>query len=400
MDQEEASRRRQQPVDRTGGDVALDVCRSALAWADGRDYAGYDPYDGLNSRLLGRFATNWLTRLLLTHAVHKAPVNVRPLVGVPRERNPMGVALFASAYLDLYEAAGREDDRTSAEQLLGWLRDNQSPAFEEASWGYNFDWQNARKFHLPAGHPCVVVTVFCARAFLTHYRRTGDEASLATAREATRFLERHINTVTVDGYEAYTYTPYDSFVVVNANALAADLHYRVARTTGDADARRRAEELFSFVVDAQTDEGAWYYSAPASQSHLAVDNFHTGFVLESLRDYARDRGGEPAAAYDRGMTFYRERLFEPDGAPKFDHETAYPRDVHAAAQGLITLSGSGDADDRATARTVLEWTLANLYDEEGYFYRRVGRVLTDRTPYMRWSQAWMCRALACYHRRM
>jgi hypothetical protein len=375
----------------------LDVCRTALDWAHERDYAGYDPYDGLNSPL-GRLATGWLSRLVLTHAVHKAPVNVRPLLGVPRERNPMGIGLFASTYLDLYDSTDDEACRERAESLLGWLRSNQSPAFDRPSWGYNFGWQNARKFYLPPYHPCVVVTVFCARAFLAHYRSTGDKTSLATARDAMRFLAEHVNTLTVDGHDVYSYTPYDSFVVVNANALAADLTYQVARATGDTGLERRAEALFAFLIDVQTDDGAWYYSAPAAESHLTHDNFHTGFVLESLHDYARDRGGPAEAAYEWGMSFYRDRLFEADGAPKFDHETRYPRDVHASAQGIITFSQSDDQDNRALARRVLQWTLDTLYDEEGYFYRRVGRVLTDRTPYMRWSQAWMCRALARYHR--
>lgn len=46
------------------------------------------------------------------------------------------------------------------------------------------------------------------------------------------------------------------------------------------------------------------------------------------------------------------------------------------------------------AELILDWSIEHLYDESGYFYRRRGRCLDDKTPYMRWSQAWMCFALA------
>jgi hypothetical protein len=37
--------------------------------------------------------------------------------------------------------------------------------------------------------------------------------------------------------------------------------------------------------------------------------------------------------------------------------------------------------------------LKNLYSSQGFFYFRKGRFLTNRIPYMRWSQAWAFHAL-------
>jgi hypothetical protein len=380
------------------------VCREALAWAAERDYAGWDPYDGLNARAFDPLDAlpEWLPgtgllRLVAMHGVHKSPVNLRPLLGVPRERNPKGVALFALAYLDRYEREREPESLERAESLLGWLRANDSPSFEEPCWGYNFGWQNGRKFHLPAGEPSIVVSVFCGRAFLRHHALTRDPESLRTAERTAAFVRERINTREVDGRTVYTYSPYDSFVVVNANALAAAFLAGVGTAAGDDDLTARATELVDFVVDAQTDEGAWYYAVPAEESHLSHDNFHTGFVLESLHRYLTTTGDHPAAvrAYRRGMEFYRSNLFEADGAPRFEADSPYPRDAHSAAQGIRTLVLDGDL---ATAESVLRWTLRNLYDEAGYFYRRRGRVLSDTTPYMRWSQAWLCYALGTYLR--
>ena len=377
-------------------DSAEDICDDCLAWAREREYAGYDPYDGLNSPLLDAVASNWLTRLVGMHAVNKAPVNLRPLLGIPAERNPKGIALFAMAYLNRYRETGETIERDRAETLLRWLDENQSPEYNLAAWGYNFDWQNVRKFFLPAYHPSIVVTVFGGRAFLEYYETTGESWALETAQSAATFIQKHINREQVNGFDVFTYTPHDSFVLINTNALAAGFFYQLAPHTDSAKFSERAKELFEFVVDSQADSGGWYYAMPADESHLSHDNFHTGFVLESLHGYAIDQPADHPAreAYEKGLQFYRDNLFDENGAPRFEADKRYPYDAHAAAQAILTFTQPDTERDRAMAEAVYEWTTANMLDDDGYFYRRIGRILTDKTPYMRWSQAWMCRALS------
>jgi len=383
-------------ADESGRPKPYDVCTTALDWAREHEYAGWDPYDGLNSPYARPFEHHWFTRLVWMHAVDKFPATLQRPLSIPEERNPKGIALFALAHLDCYEATDDEDHLAQAERLLGSLDGYRSPHYETACWGYNFDWQNARKFFLPAYHPSVVVTVFCAQAFVRHHRLTGDEHSLGVAAEACEFIRTEINTRTIEGHEAYTYTTDDEFVVINVNALAARLFALVAAENGDTDLMARADELIAFVLSAQEESGAWHYSMPADGSPISHDNFHTGFVLESLREYL-DSGGDVSgteAAYERGLAFYREHLFEPDGAPKFEHEQSYPRDAHAAAQSILTFVRDGRETNVAMAGEVLDWTVENLFDDEGYFHRQQGRYLDDTTPYMRWSQAWMCYAMA------
>jgi hypothetical protein len=400
--------------DTASGDLdatARDACEAGLAWARERGYAGWDPYDGLNSPYLAPFRRTWLTRLVGMHLPNRVPLNLHRPLRIPRERNPKGIALFALAHLARYEATGERARLEEAERLLDWLAAHSAPDFEYPCWGYNFDWQNARQFFLPAYRPSVVVSVFGALAFLEHYRLTGRGESLATARGTCEFLTTEINTRTVDGHEAYTYATDDSFVVVNVNALAARLLGPVGAAAGDDDLTARADELIAFVRATQEPSGAWHYSVPADSSPISHDNFHTGFVLESLREYLDATGSaetgerlgtenpELAAterAYERGLAFYREHLFEPDGAPKFEHDRSHPYDAHAAAQSIRTFVRDGRPEQREMARRIVRWSLSNLYDESGYFYRRRGRLLDDLTPYMRWSQAWMCFALASY----
>jgi hypothetical protein len=46
------------------------------------------------------------------------------------------------------------------------------------------------------------------------------------------------------------------------------------------------------------------------------------------------------------------------------------------------------------AETIASWTIRNLRDRQGFFYYQRRRFFTVRTPYMRWTQAWMLYALA------
>jgi hypothetical protein len=98
----------------------------------------------------------------------------------------------------------------------------------------------------------------------------------------------------------------------------------------------------------------------------------------------------------RGYEFWRERFFLADGWPKYYHDALYPADAHAAATAIVTLLELRELDSEALsfAETIADWTIRNLRDARGFFYYRRHRFHTVRTPYMRWTQAWMLYALA------
>jgi hypothetical protein len=48
----------------------------------------------------------------------------------------------------------------------------------------------------------------------------------------------------------------------------------------------------------------------------------------------------------------------------------------------------------ALAEKIAAWAIDNLRDRSGYFYYQRRRLFTVRTPFMRWTQAWMLYALA------
>ena len=53
-----------------------------------------------------------------------------------------------------------------------------------------------------------------------------------------------------------------------------------------------------------------------------------------------------------------------------------------------------EPDAQELAGCVAAWTLRELRDPRGFFYYQKRRLRTVRTPYMRWSQAWMAYGLA------
>jgi len=65
--------------------------------------------------------------------------------------------------------------------------------------------------------------------------------------------------------------------------------------------------------------------------------------------------------------------------------------VHCVAQSIITLLELKHLhpDNVNLARRVFSWALANLRDDEGYFYHQKSPFGTIKIPYMRWGQAWM-----------
>ena len=77
------------------------AARKLLAHCRENDWAGYDPYDALNSRIFMALPVlqSRLPRLVLTQLLKRSPINVRSVLQIPKTQNPKGIALFLSALL-------------------------------------------------------------------------------------------------------------------------------------------------------------------------------------------------------------------------------------------------------------------------------------------------------------
>jgi hypothetical protein len=389
-----------------------------LRWCRGESWMGYDPYDGLNSPVARLWPMrNRLARTALTQLVKRSPFNLRPLLGIRKAANPKGLALAARAALllarrenetlpaDLLDDAAPSTPRLShardslandVRALLLKLLDMRSPDYEEACWGYHFDWQS-RAFFAPRGTPNAVCTVFAAHAFLDWHELSGSRDALRIGESSCRFLLDRLNRTTAADALCFSYTPLDRSEVHNVNLLAAELLARAYHLTGNDEYRAACEQAVRFTISRQRPDGSWPYGESAAQQW--IDSFHTGFIIVSLKrirdDLPTDEG---AAALRAAYEFYESRFFLADGTPAYYHNSLFPVDVHSAAQAVVTFTEMIDLmpSAREQAGRAVEWAIRNLQDSAGFFYFQRQRFYTIRTPHIRWAQAWMLYALSLY----
>jgi len=376
-------------------DVAT-AARKLLAYCQQNDWAGHDPYDALNSRLLSILPVldSRLPRLVLTQVLKRSPVDMRRLLQIPKTQNAKGISLFLAGVLKAPElvARGTPDVVSSLEETLVTLR---SPDSGYWCWGYSFPWQT-RTIIVPRAAPNLVCTTFVANAFLDLYEQRHDPRCLAIAQSAAEYLLYELYWTEGDSIAGFSYPLRSLRVQIhNANFLGAALLCRVYKHTGERKFLIPALSAARYSASKQHPGGSWDYGEAPAQRW--IDNFHTGYnlcALQSIGRYAETEEFE--SCIRRGFDFYRAHFFCPDGAVKYFHDRTYPVDIHCVAQSIITLLAfkEFDPDNLQLAHSVFQWAMDHMWDDRGFFYYRVIRLGTIRTSYMRWSQAWMFLALS------
>lgn len=365
-----------------------------LAYCRANDWAGYDPYDALNSRLFSLPLLNTkIPRLVLTQAMKRSPINLRPWLLVPKTQNPKALALFLVSLLKLSKQdLSKEDGQATV--LIDRLIALRSPNTAYWCWGYSFPWQT-RTILVPRGAPNLVCTTFVAMALLDAYKQLGDTSCLEMAASAGQYLVKELYCTEVNGVASFSYPlPGLQTKVHNANLLAAALLSRLYHHSGDERLMGLALKVARYSVGKQKNDGSWYYGELPNQSW--IDNFHTGYNLNALRTIQHYSGiSEFEPNLRRGFEFYRKHFFREDGAVRYFHDRTYPIDIHCVAQSILTLLEFEDLypSNISLVRSVYHWVMKHMWNEAGFFYYRVLRTLTIRTSYMRWSQAWMLLAL-------
>ncbi|HIQ19828.1 MAG TPA: delta-aminolevulinic acid dehydratase [Planctomycetes bacterium] len=390
---------------------------------------GYDPYDALNSPVLRLFTFGHkYARIAAIQTLKRCPINLRPMLLIRKDWNPKGLGLFLWGYAKLhrlqtgtplpapYLRTINHQPSTSNRQppppgscslnpqrlppaldqidrLLDLLADLRSRNCSGHGWGYNFDWQS-RAFFVPKGTPTIVNSSFIGHALLDTYAHTGRERALGLALPIKDFILKDLNrTVDRDSF-CFSYTPIDHLAVHNANLLGASLLIRLQRYDRDTRARDAALGALRYSMRRQQTDGSWWYADTDYQRW--IDSFHTGFNLQAIRYFLEEGYGEGyREAYQRGVRFYAENFFLPDGTAKYYHDRLEPLDIHSFAQAVVFFSGEGKGY-RELAGRVLQRMIELFQSPKGYFYfQRRGRRLI-KIPYMRWSQAWAFHALTEY----
>jgi hypothetical protein len=367
-----------------------------MAYCQANDWAGYDPFDAVNSSVFAAlpFLNTRFPRLVLTQALKRSPVNIRRFLGIPKTQNPKAIALFLSAFLKL-SRTGMAEAGELIEPMIERLAALRSQGVPYWCWGYSFPWQT-RTIVVPAGAPNLVCTTFVCNALLDAYEQRQDERCLGMATSTAEYVQDVLYWTDGASAAGYSYpVPGLRNLVHNANLLGAALLCRVYKHTRQQRFLSSAMRVARCAAAMQHADGSWRYGE--AQSQKWIDNFHTGYNLCALRDIGRDAGtSEFESSVRRGLEFYRAHFFREDGAPKYFHNRPYPVDIHSVAQSIITLVALKDLhpSNIELARSVFQWTMDHMWDERGFFYYRVLRLCTIRISYMRWAQAWMLLAMS------
>lgn len=375
--------------------------KSLVEWCRKHSYAGYDPFDALNSRLFQAtpLKHSRTARIIWTQLFKRSPVSFRKIARVPAGKNAKGTALFALAALADFRRTRTKEAEAEARALLDDLLSARLEGWSGAAWGYNFHWQS-RAFFAPQGTPTIVPTAFAARALVEAAQVFHDERYAMHARSVCEFILHDLQrTDETEREVCFSYTPLEDARIFNASLLAGETLASVGALTGERELLEWSLKTARYVIHHQHANGSWAYGP--QQRHAWVDNFHTAFVLLSLARINAvypdaDESSSLLAAIQSGYEFWRTNFFLADGWPKYYHHKLYPADVHSAATAIIALLELRSIDSAAPvlAEKIARWAVHHLYDARGFFYYQRRRFYIVRTPYIRWSQAWMLYGLA------
>lgn len=382
-----------------------------MTYCQTQHFKGWDPYDGLNSKLFQAIPflkKSAICRLIVIQGFKRCPVNLRPLALVPKEYNAKGIGLFLQGYCNLYKSvlANRDLEKklgaseqliTKINELAELLISLQSKGYSGACWGYNFDWQARRLFLFPKYTPTVVATNFCATALIDAYEVTGEKKYLDVALSAAEFVMKDLHRAEYNGGFLFSYSPLQgNDTVFNASLLGSKLLSYCYKYTRKKEYFEAAKSSVMACCNGQKADGSWVYGMLPVQSW--IDSFHTGYNLDGLIAYEEQTGDKSFHEYiEKGFDFYIKNFFEEDGCPKYYHNKKYPIDIHCPGQLFVTLYRLHKYDEyKDIAKKVFDWTAKNMQDKKGYFYYQLKKGMSSKISYMRWSNAFMFNALSYY----
>lgn len=368
------------------------VASQLLEYCRNSDWAGYDPYDALNSEVFKRLAilnSRW-PRIVLTQLLKRSPVNLRRILHIPKTQNPKALGLFLRAAIKLEWGINRDK---VINELLDRIIAARSPDSRYWCWGYSFPWQG-RLILAPRGAANLVCTVFVADALIDVYELNGNSSCLDMAKSAAEYILGELYWEDGDAAGFSYPLPALKARVHNANFLGAALACRVYMHTEEDKFLGPALKVSRYSASKQHEAGSWDYGETPGQRW--IDNFHTGYNLCALKTIESClQTNEFSANIRRGYEFFKKNFFRRDGAPKYYHNRVYPIDIHSVAQSIVTLCClKQNESDMTMADAVLSWSLKKMRHRRGYFYYQDTPLYKNRIPYMRWSQAWMLYALS------
>jgi hypothetical protein len=377
-------------------EVQRHICESLRQlerWVESHDYKAYEPFDGLSSSFRWLTFDNLLLERLLLQTIRQSPINLRPLLGVKPLESTKGRGYMAAGYLAMFKATGDTQYAEKAVKCLEWLIEHKSPRFEEFTWANYFDFAS-RGGRYPKDEPIIVWTALVAQAFLDGYEALNVGKYLDVAVSSCEWI-LSLSRERTDRGSCISYHALHQASIHNANMLGAAVLARTGRIAANAKALEVAKDAMEYSCSRQLEDGAWYYGE--KPHYHWIDNFHTGYNLDSLKCYIENTGDRSYDSHLRlGFDYYTRTFFRPDWAPKYYHNRLYPIDSQCVAQSIETFANFADYDGSAlmSGCKVAMWAIANMQDPSGYFYYRRYPLMISKAPMLHWAQATTYKGLA------
>jgi hypothetical protein len=375
-----------------------------VAWLDRYGETSYDHQSYFASDRGRRAKALYYTKPLLGKLV-VAPMifseallpSARKLFWKP-QRFPIADAHYAMGFAFLSQVSGEEQHYRRAVHFLEVLKETRSPGFAHYGWGYPFNWET-RRGTMWAGTPLITTVPYVYEAFREVYKIDGK----AEWREVMQSIAEHglqdyhdFETSENASTCSYNPTPGEPGGVVNASAYRAFLLTQAAEDFSDERYAKVAQRNLNFVLQAQNQNGSWYYSMDGTRDF--VDHFHTCFVLKALAKIEALTGNpECTRAIERGVDYYVKNLFDEQGYPKpFSRRprmTVYKRELYDYAECInvgVLLQGRFPALDAILARVA---DMRPWQKPDGSFRSRQLFLGWDNVPMHRWAQAQLFRSL-------
>jgi len=382
--------------------IITSCIRDSLLYAQSQDYRSNDVSDLLRTgyhRYTKKLENKKLKTLLqypYNYVISHYPNFVRAFIKDKNFIYPQGQAMVIRALVALAKKENILGDIEEAKKIADWLISNKSPLSKHHGWGQPFLWYSRIPF--PPNTPRATVSSQVAWAMLDLFEYTEDSRYLEVAVDICMLFMNEFNfTPDKDGDFCLSYTTLDNFHVHNSSMLAASAMMRVFKHTANQQIGNFAIKLSNFTKKHQNEDGSFYYWALPNKLIYKIDNYHTGFVLESFHSIKDDCGQSCFdKVYDIGMDFYYKELFE-GPIPKMTNKSTYPVDIQSCAQSIMTFAMSENKNRfYLKARDIAKYTIENFYlhDKKHFAYKIHGDGRIDKSYYFRWGDAWMIRALS------
>jgi hypothetical protein len=366
------------------------------------NFTSYDPYDGLNTPV-EFLKISKISRLALIYLQKFSPINLRKLLWVQKSKQLMTLGTIANAMFLFNNLSNQELD--FFDNLFAELK--QKTLIHK----YGYHCWDSRDFPIQwLGKPYaandldVVGNEILGSFLINYYRINGNKevlyyiSSLADLLLNEFYSERQ-------GFYFFRYriTDPDESFTLNASLKAMAFLIKASEILNNDSFHEPINKVLNTVLELQKDDGRWNYTYWIDKNiEKKQIDFHQGFILDDILLFMQKYGSKESImnSYVKGLEFYYQKQFLPTGQGIYRYPRIWPTDIHSQAQGIITFTHAAKAGMGnhyfEFANLIADWTIKNMQDKDGHFYFLKYPWITNRIPYIRWSDANMAYALSVF----